>query len=226
MNRLLKIFISSILAGAFIALGSTVYCMVYPSAGKVVASFLFGLGLFTVIQFKLYLYTGKIGFVLDNKVSYLLDLLICFIGNVIGAVAIAFLFKYSRSGESLVNASKALVDAKYNDSWYSILFLSIGCGMMIYLAVKGHQICPYPIGKAAFVFLPVMLFILCGFEHVVANAAYFAYAGVFDLKTVLYFVLMLLGNSIGSIILDILFKLCLPKEEKKAEALEEPTETK
>ena len=138
MKRLLKIFASSVLAGIFIGLGATVFCLVSTTSGKVIASFLFGLGLFSVIQFKLYLYTGKIGFVLDNKISYLLDLLICFIGNMIGAIFIALIFKLTRSADSLKLAATTIVNNKINDSWYSILLLSIGCGMMIYLAVKGH----------------------------------------------------------------------------------------
>ena len=56
------------------------------------------------------------------------------------------------------------------------------CGMMIYVAYKGHKICEYPIGKVLFAFVPISLFILCGYDHVIANAAYFTFAGVWSNK--------------------------------------------
>ena len=81
------------------------------------------------------------------------------------------------------------------------------CGVMIYLAVVGHKKCEYPLGKVLFVFLPVSLFILCSFEHVVANIVYFTYAGEISFKVVGYFIIMFIGNAIGSITFDLLLKL-------------------
>lgn len=221
MKHYLKIFLSSILAGLCIFLGSTVFLLVSPS-NKVLASFLFTIGLFTIIQFKLYLYTGKIGFLTDNKPSYIIDLIICFVGNILSAVFFSWIVSLTKMGPALYEAAQAVVSSKYNDSWYSILILSFFCGIMIYIAVKGHEICQYSVGKAFLVILPVMLFIICGFEHVVANAAYFTYAKVFDLKTVLYFFLMMLGNSLGSIFFHVIYKLIVKfNEEKKEEKKED-----
>ncbi len=217
MKHYLSIFFSSILAGMCIFLGATVFLLVLPT-NKVLASFLFTLGLFTIIQFGFHLYTGKIGFVLDNKPSYLIDLVIILVTNLLSAAAFSYLMSLTKMGATLHETAIGVVDSKYNDSWYSVLILSFFCGIMIYLAVKGHQVCPYPVGKAFLVIMPVMLFIICGHEHIVANASYFAYAHKFDLKTVFYFFLMLVGNSLGSIFFDCLIKLTkkfLPKEENK-----------
>lgn len=206
MNKYLKIFISGILAGLCIALGATVYLMVLDQS-KILGSLLFGIGLFTIIEFKLYLYTGKVGFLFDNKISYVWGLFIGFIGNVIGTSLTSFLISLTRGGELLKEKSFVLVDAKLNDSWYSILILSFFCGIMIYLAVKGQVKSNNPLGKVIFVFIPVMVFILCGFEHVVANVAYFVYARVISLKTILYFLLMFVGNGLGSIFFNEMIKL-------------------
>ena len=46
-----------------------------------------------------------------------------------------------------------------------------------------------------------------GFEHVVANACYYTYAGVFSGKVILWFVLMALGNALGSILIHEALKL-------------------
>ena len=51
----------------------------------------------------------------------------------------------------------------------------------------------------AFVFLSIFIFIICGYEHVIANACYFTYAKFFSWKALFYFFLMMTGNSIGAI---------------------------
>ena len=47
----------------------------------------------------------------------------------------------------------------------------------------------------------VIVFILCGFEHCVANIFYFSVARFWSFKTILYTFIMILGNSIGSILI-------------------------
>ena len=51
----------------------------------------------------------------------------------------------------------------------------------------------------------VMTFILSGFEHCVANMYYFFVSNVFNLKVLLYLLIMVLGNSIGSIVIAYFF---------------------
>ncbi len=226
MNKYLMIFISAFTSGLCICFGASVYllCQLNGFAMKIVGSFMFGIGLFTIIHAKLWLYTGKVGFVLDNKPKYLLDLIVCFIGNVLGCLLLSLVLKQTRIGDSLIEASKSIVDAKMNDTWYSILILSIMCGVMIYLAVVGHKKCEYPLGKVLFVFLPISLFILCSFEHVVANVVYFTYAGEFGLKVVGYFVIMFIGNAIGSIMFDGILKLIHYFDNKNHNIEEEKAE--
>lgn len=228
MNSIVKkyimIFTSAFISGLCICFGASVFliCQTYSMALKVVGSFMFGIGLFTIIHAHLWLYTGKAGYILDNKPLYLLDLVVCFIGNAIGCFILAFVLKQTRIGDTLVASATPLVEAKMADSWYSILILAIMCGVMIYLAVEGHKKCEYPLGKVLFVFMPVSLFILCSFEHVVANVVYFTYAGEFGLKVVLYFAIMFIGNAMGSVMFDGLLKLVgyLKKEDNKEESVE------
>ena len=184
----------------------------------IIGSLLFGIGLFSIIHMDLWLYTGRVGKLLDNKISYVLDLIICFIGNAIGCFILALMLKETRIGEHLIEVSNSLVIDKMEDSWYSILFLSILCGVMIYLACYGHKKCEYPIGKVIFVFLAVSVFILCSFEHVVANVCYFTYSDEpFKYKMILYFIIMFIGNGIGSVIIDGALKLTDYLKKKKVE---------
>ena len=212
MKKYLYIFCSGFISGLLIAIGATVYLSMLAGGqgeyhAKILGSLFFGVGLYGIIIFDTWLYTGKVGNTLNEKPSYLLDLLICVLGNLIGVVLLSLLISVTRYGESLQAQASILVAQKQNDSWYSILFLAFMCGVMIYIACKGHAICPNPIGKIILCFLAVSVFILCGFEHVVANASYYAYAHFSNLKAFGYFALMALGNGLGAIFFDGLLKL-------------------
>lgn len=217
--KYLRILLSSFLAGCCIVFGATCFliCACQGSfALKIVGSFMFGIGLFTIIHFKLWLYTGKVGYVLDNKVSYLLELLVCLAGNIIGVVTLSSILKSTYIvNDAVKELCTTLVQKKQSESWIELLVLSAMCGVMIYLAVEGHKKVEYPIGKVLFAFVPISLFILCGFEHVVANACYYTYAGEFSFKIILWFILMAIGNGLGSIAFDGLIKLIKHLENKE-----------
>lgn len=208
MRDYLKIFISSILSGFMITIGATVYIAMLAIDQKFIGSVLFGFGLFIIIHFGLWLYTGKVGSTLDNKPIYLLKLLVCVIGNMLGVFILSSIIKLTRTAsQDFISTAYSIASGKQNDSWYSIFILSFMCGIMIYLAVKGHEKCPYSVGKLVICFLAVIVFIICGFEHCVANVSYFTYAGIFNFKTVLYFLIMIIGNGLGSIFFDGVLKL-------------------
>ncbi len=197
-KRLLKIFLSSIGAGILIGMGGFVF-LSFKSTNLFLASFLFSLGLLTIISFKMYLFTGKIGYVFDNKINYLLDLLVCWIGNLLGAVLVGYILRLTRY--DLKNVVEPIVNAKTGDNPLSILILSIFCGMLIYVAVEIQKKEIPGCFKLLGIVLPVMVFIISGFEHCVANMFYFSYANAWNFKSILYILLMSLGNGLGSIIL-------------------------
>lgn len=198
MKRLLKILISSIEAGVLISIGGFVF-LSYKETNLFLASFLFSLGLVTIISFKLYLFTGKVGYVFDNKPRFLLDLLVCWIGNLLGAIVSGEILKCTRI--DLENVVTNIVNAKLEDNLGSIFILSIFCGMMIYIAVEIQKKDIPGVFKLVAIILPVMVFIISGFEHCVANMFYFTYASAWSWKAFGYLLLMSLGNGIGSIIL-------------------------
>ncbi|MBQ2095540.1 MAG: formate/nitrite transporter family protein, partial [Firmicutes bacterium] len=66
-----KTFIGAILAGAAIGLGGLVFLSV---DSKVIGSFLFTIGLFTVCTMGLNLFTGKVCYVFQNDKKYALGL--------------------------------------------------------------------------------------------------------------------------------------------------------
>lgn len=186
-----KILSYSILAGSMIGLAGVVNLSV---DNKFLGAFLFSFGLITILAQGLYLYTGKIGTINLSCEWALLPVII--LGNFIGTNIIAWGVRLTRFGEILNQNAQIIAQNKLADSWFSILLLSIGCGIMMYLAVKGWL---ENSDSWLIVILPVMIFILSGFEHSIANMFYFAMAGEYSLKALGYIFIMLIGNAIGSL---------------------------
>ena len=190
--RWAKIWNRSILAGFLIGLAGTVNLSV---DNKFVGAFLFPFGLIAILAQSLFLYTGKVGTLNLSCEWFLLPVII--LGNFVGTNIIAWGMRCTRFGDTLNQAAQVIVQNKLADSWFSILLLSIGCGIMMYLAVKGWL---ENSDSWLIVILPVMIFILSGFEHSIANMFYFAMAGEYSLKAFVYICIMLIGNAIGSLV--------------------------
>lgn len=92
---------------------------------------------------------------------------------------------------------------KLSDNLISILLLSCFCGILMYIAVNNYKKHSTSIGKYMGIFICVMVFILCGFEHSVANMFYFSIARMLSWDTLLYLLIMVIGNSIGAIIISL-----------------------
>ena len=65
------------------------------------------------------------------------------------------------------------------------------------------------------IFLPVVVFILSGYEHCIANMFYFTVAKVWSLNTVVYLLVMTLGNAVGGMFIPFVRKGFVQAEEKK-----------
>ncbi len=62
------------------------------------------------------------------------------------------------------------------------------------------------IGRYIAVFMAVSVFILCGFEHCIANMFYFSLAGSWSLKMLGYLLLMTAGNALGGMLIPLVRK--------------------
>ena len=81
-----------------------------------------------------------------------------------------------------------------------MFLLAAFCNILIYIAVEGYGKNPHEVGKYLAIFFGVMVFILCGFEHCVANMYYFSMAGMWSGKALLYILVMTLGNAAGGVL--------------------------
>ena len=207
MKDNLKILVRAILARVMISIGGTIYLAL---DNKMLGAFLFSIGLFAICANGFNLYTGKIGYVIDNKPKYLIELLFTLIGNLIGTVGCGYLLFLSRQGDKLRSTAQAISTIKLNDNLLSIFILSIFCGIIMYLAVDLYKKLT-DFGKYMGIFMGITVFILAGFEHCVANMYYFSAANMWTWKTVLYVLVMIAGNSVGSILLALGMKYGLKK---------------
>lgn len=204
MKYNIEILIKSILAGIMIGIGGTIYLSL---DNKIVGSILFGMGLFIIVVYSFNLYTGKIGYLINNfNKKYIRELIITLIGNFIGTLFVGFILKYTRIYTMISEKAKTLADIKLNDTLISILILSFFCGILMYLAVNTYKEVK-DIGKYLAVFLGVIVFILCGFEHCIANMYYFSVSSTWSLNTLLYLLVMILGNSLGGILIPLCNKV-------------------
>ncbi len=199
----LKTFVYGILAGISIALGGTAFLSV---ENKILGALFFTVGLFTVCTFGFYLFTGKVCYVFEQGAGYAADLILIWLGNLAGTWLAAELLSLTRVGPALAEKAAALCEIKLNDSIWSIFLLALFCNILIYIAVDGFGRNPHELGKYLALFFGVAVFILCGFEHCVANMFYFSMGRAWSLKTLGYLLVMTLGNAVGGVLLPLLRK--------------------
>lgn len=196
--------VSAIIAGMLIGMGGTVYL---SQSNPVVGSFLFAIGLYTIVAFQLHLFTGKIGYTPFQKPVYVIELAITWFGNLLGTGLTALMVKNSRIGAPLVEKVMGIADVKLTDNFLSIFLLAIFCGMLMFIAVDCYRNVQGSTLKFIGVFVPVMVFILSGFEHVIANMYYFSLAGVWSAHCVMSIIVMTLGNAVGGMLIPLYLKI-------------------
>ena len=197
--KYIEYLIKGVFAGIMISIGGTAYLAV---SNNIVGSFLFSIGLLMICIYGMNLYTGKIGYVVVSKLSYILELMLTLVGNFIGTYFCGFLIRNTRFvnyQEKAINIS----NIKLDDNFVSIFILSIFCGMLMYMAVNNYKKIDNYLGKVLSIILCVMVFILCGFEHCVANMYYFSVANVWSIDAFIMLGVMILGNSIGSVVISL-----------------------
>ena len=194
-----KLFRYSLLAGLMIAIGGTVNLSV---ENKVVGAFLFSIGLFTVVNQQFALFTGRVGDFKLKQPAFLIDLLIIWMGNFAATVGVGYLLRVTRVASTLSAKAETLSQAKLNDNPLSIF---VAC----------FRSTENPIGKYAGVFIGVPVFILCGFEHCVANMFYFSIANAWTWKTFLWLLIMTAGNAVGGLLIPVIKCNISYKKEKR-----------
>ncbi len=187
-----KLLVSGIFAGAFIAFGGigsqiAQSSITDPGLARYIGALVFPVGLMMVLTVGAELFTGNCLLVLpllQQKITVgkmLRNWGLVYLGNLIGSLMVACLVVYSglpslfggALGETIVNTAAA----KASLSPSAGLLRGILCNILVCLAVWISFAADEQAGKIIGLFLPTMLFVLCGFEHSIANM-YFIPAGM------------------------------------------------
>lgn len=211
MKRVIDIFLRAVMTGFAIGIGGAVYL---SCDNKYLGAFLFGTGLFVILPFGFNLFTGKVGYAVENKPSYIIDLILIWLGNLTGTAIMGGMILCTRIA-SIGEKAAEICSVKFNDSLLSIFILAIFCGMLMFIAADGFKKIQNPVGQMLAVFLPVMAFILSGYEHCIANMFYFTIAKVWSANTVLYLLVMTMGNAVGGMFIPFVRKAFIQPETSK-----------
>lgn len=201
MKRL-ALFVSAVMAGVAISIGGAVFLC---TDSRPVGAVMFTVGLFTVCTLGLDLFTGKVCYIFDNPPQYAARCGLIWLGNLTGTLLCGALLRCTRL--DVAARARDICQAKLADSPVSIFILAVFCNILIYLSVESYRENPHQLGKYIGLLLGVAVFVQAGFEHCVANMFYFTAAGAWSGRTVLYLLIMTLGNTAGGVLFPLVKKL-------------------
>lgn len=176
----------AIMAGLFIALGATGYVMMSASLqgelaglGKFLGAVLFPAGLMLVVLCGGELFTGNnliaIGFY-HRRLKWhkvLVNWTLVLFGNAVGAYFLAFvLAKSGMLSAATQDYAVNLATSKAALTFTQAVLRGFMCNILVSLAVWMQTSAEDTAGKILAMFFPVLLFVVCGYEHSVANLFY------------------------------------------------------
>lgn len=208
IKTILKQTADGFLAGTMISIGCAVYL---ACENKYIGAILFSVALMTICYKGYSLYTGKIGYIVENHTKNDVSVLtLGLLGNVIATALFGIAIRYAIP--SLGATAEVLVANKYMQEWWQTLIRAILCGILMYVAVSVYK----EKKTIAGIVFCIPVFILSGFEHSIADMCYFAVGGEFSIKAFLFIMIVILGNSIGGVLFP-LFGL-LKKEKNDVQS--------
>jgi len=174
--------IKSIIGGLFIALGGTCSLSV---DNKIIGAFLFAVGLYAICCTGQLLFTGKASYSKD-----IYELTSILFGNFIGAYIGGLIISFVKP--NLYENAIAVCNTKLSETSLQTIILAVLCNIFIYIAVEG-----YKNNQPILLIMGVMAFIVCGFEHSIADMVYFGVARKFNPYDIVFLCKVVIGNLIG-----------------------------
>lgn len=194
-----KALFNGIAAGVCIGIGAAVFL---SCENKIIGAVLFAVALTVICQLEMMLFTGKIGYIVNaHTKNDVLATIFCLIGNAIGTCISGLAIGYCRP--ALPGVAMAMTESKLTQSLPAVLVSAMFCGILMYAAVAIFK----EKGSMAGIVFCVPVFILSGFEHSIADMAYFWIARNGGLNVVIFTLVVIVGNSIGGCIVPLLKKL-------------------
>ena len=183
MKKYIELVCKSIGASLLISLGD--YALL--KLGNPIGPVIFAFGLLGVCFMGQNLFTGKCGFLFQDKIN-ILDLLIILVINLLFGYLFGYI--YSFADKDIVVSALSKV-ATYNIS-ISFFIKSVLCGIIMYIAVF-----MYRKNTSLGIIYGIPLFIFCGFQHCIANIITLGVARTFSVSIFI----CIIGNFLGSLLM-------------------------
>ena len=186
-------FLLAVLAGVFIAMGgigatTAAVSVPLPSVGKLVGACVFPGGLTMVLLAGSELFTGNCLLtipLLEKEITaagmaknWVVVYLGNFAGSLLAAAGVFFSHQVSLFNNGMAVSVISTAAGKCSLPFGDALIKGILCNFLVCIAVWISFAAKDAAGKIAGLFFPIMIFVLSGFEHSIANMYYIA-AGLF-----------------------------------------------
>ncbi|MBQ9315085.1 MAG: formate/nitrite transporter family protein [Clostridia bacterium] len=181
MKEKVELINKSIGAALLISLGN--YALL--KLGNPIGPIIFAFGLLGVCYMGQNLFTGKCGFLIQDKIKPL-DLALILLINLISG----YLFGLIYSMTDLEVKTNAIAKVATWAIDIPFFIKSVLCGIIMYIAVF-----MYKKGTPLGIIYGIPLFIFCGFQHCIANIITLGIAQTFDVSIII----CILGNFLGSL---------------------------
>ncbi|MDK2866219.1 MAG: formate transporter [Clostridiales bacterium] len=196
----LKLFLLGIFAGGFIALGgaaSSTAAFGYDNIAlvRMISGLFFPIGLILVILTGSELFTGNCLIaisVLSKRTTWLKmarNLVIVYAGNFVGSILVAagcaYFGQLNYAGGALAVYTVKIASAKCALPFANAFVSGIFCNILVCAAVMLSLSAKDIMGRIAGAYVPIVFFVICGFEHCIANM-YYITAGLFAMNVPKY----------------------------------------
>ncbi len=180
-------FISTMMAGAYVGVGIMLILTLGndadPASRNLIMGCFFGIALVLIIFAGADLFSGHIMYMtfgyLYRKIrlfSVIRDWIICWYGNLSGAVLLSVLFALGGGGGWIDDSSSLvhnIAEAKMNSTITELLARSLICNWLLCLAIWMTSKTRSDMAKCILIFWCLFAFISAGFEHSIANMTIF-----------------------------------------------------
>lgn len=192
----------AVLSGIMISVGGAVYLSCIAKGYTWLGAILFAAGLYTICEYGFNLYTGKVGYIAFRftDFSYIWLVLLVLICNLLTTFLLGILLR--NVFPLIKQEAEKIYAAKLTVPYWKSFVSGIFCGLLMFLSVdtwkRGSKI-------GCFIYIPV--FILCGFDHSIANSLYNGIAlgeHTFTVQNLLFILTVIAGNAAGGMTVPLL----------------------
>ncbi len=225
--NILSVLKKSFAAGVMISIGASIFLSV---DNHIIGAILFSIGLFTICVHGMSLFTGKVGDVgihinklpdeaykdyslkarnyrmLMNTVP-VYEIFIIWFGNLIGCIVTSIIVRLAKP--QLHEVAINLATIKIQTDYYMVAISGFMCGILMFLAVYTYRKSASDFTGIIAIVLCVTVFILCGFEHSIADMSYLVFAidSINDIVGYIIFILIVsISNALGAKTIKFLIK--------------------